>query len=336
MNCFNNENLLKLILSSLTLFKTYQMLCIITNKPLANIILRAFSYKNIYNSMGQAHVIPGMYNENITSLALLPNDNLIVATNKTCEIWDLCNQSRVKTLDAHRGSVLSLQDGNIAIVSKSRIKVLNPQEDFKCIGSTYVKGYSYFRNLIMLSNKNLCFSAFKINNLQPAIIILDYNNKYKLLKIISGFVFNFIALVNVDVNHFASGADEKIKIWDKDYICLKTIDNAHDGWISSLLFAYNLLISSADMIIKVWDVKNDYMCVKIIKTNENIRLLFLLPNGFFASCSSNEFTIKIWDLETFGCVNVLHGHKKEISSLIMLKDKRIASASFEKLILWNY
>jgi hypothetical protein len=165
MNYFDNDNLLKLILSSLTLYKTSQLLNIITNKSLANIILRALSYKNIYNSMGQTHVIPEMCNENITSLALLPNGNIMVATNKTCEVWDLCNQTRVKTLDAHRGSVVSLQDGNIAIVSKYHIKVLNPQDDFKCIGSTYVKGYSYFRNLIILSNKNLCFSAFDIFSL---------------------------------------------------------------------------------------------------------------------------------------------------------------------------
>jgi WD40 repeat protein len=146
-----------------------------------------------------------------------------------------------------------------------------------------------------------CFRHF-----QPAIIILDYNNEYKLLKIISNIVFNFIALVNVEANRCASGANEKIKIWDinKDCICLKTIDNAHDNLISSLLFAYDLLISSSGMIIKVWDVKNHYKCVKIIKTNENVCRLFLLPNGFFASCSSNEFTIKIWDLKTFNCVNV--------------------------------
>jgi WD40 repeat protein len=113
----------------------------------------------------------------------------------------------------------------------------------------------------------------------------------------------------------------------------------HQKGVLSLLFVekYHLLLSwFYDKAIKVWDIRS-YDCVATIEDAHSgeVKCLVSLPGGYFASSSGN--VIKIWDLIRFECINVLEGHNKLITSLVLLKDNGIASASHDKMIiLWHY
>jgi WD40 repeat protein len=108
----------------------------------------------------------------------------------------------------------------------------------------------------------------------------------------------------------------------------------HQKSVLSLLFIekYNLLLSgSADKAIKVWDTRS-YDCVATIEDAHGgeVKCLVWLPCGYFASSSG---VIKVWDLIRFECINILKGHNDTITSLVLLKDNRIASASHNKIII---
>jgi WD40 repeat protein len=62
----------------------------------------------------------------------------------------------------------------------------------------------------------------------------------------------------------------------------------------------------------------------------------LLPNGNFIS-SSNDTTLKIWDINSYQEIKTLLGHKDCVYAIVVLKDGNIASFSFDgELRVWGY
>jgi WD40 repeat protein len=121
---------------------------------------------------------------------------------------------------------------------------------------------------------------------------------------------------------------------------LHKITNGHKSWIYALLCIERenkLLSGSFRGETRVWDLTT-YECVRIIDEAhfDGIKCLLHLPNGYFASYSWNKL-IKIWDLKNYECINTLIGHKKVVTSLLLLKDNIVVSASNDKTILiWSY
>ena len=60
-----------------------------------------------------------------------------------------------------------------------------------------------------------------------------------------------------------------------------------------------------------------------------------LSDGKIAS-GSYDTTIKLWDMNTYQCIQTLKGHEQAVNSIIQLSDGKIASGSFDKTIkLWG-
>jgi WD40 repeat protein len=186
---------------------------------------------------------------------------------------------------------------------------------------------------LQLSDGRLAFTANKCGVSTTFIIILEHNNEHKFYP--SGHTIIIPAMINFTKGKIVTCGLRYIKVWDIEngLECFKNI-HAHDDVVSSLLFTNDFLISgSYDKTIKIW---NEFKCIKQIYAHEaRVRCLLLLPNGYFAS-GSDDKKIKIWDLENFTSINVLEGHKSRIYNLVLLKDNRIVSNSYDKLIIWNY
>lgn len=57
-----------------------------------------------------------------------------------------------------------------------------------------------------------------------------------------------------------------------------------------------LVSCSADLTIKVWDVNNDYKCVKTLYGHDHsVSCVDYLPSGDTIISSSRDKTIKLWD-----------------------------------------
>jgi WD40 repeat protein len=189
-----------------------------------------------------------------------------------------------------------------------------------------------------LSNGNVTFTAnYDYNSF---IIILDPNKDYNSTRtILSGHNINIYSMIKLTNDKFATCCYKIIKLWDikNNYNCSETI-NAHSERISCLLFTGDFLISgSYDKTIKVWESKNKFKCVKTIHSDkdEDVLCLLFLPKGYFASGYADS-KMNIWDLKKINCVNVLKGHENAVYSLVLLKDNRIMSDSYDKLINWSY
>ena len=59
-----------------------------------------------------------------------------------------------------------------------------------------------------------------------------------------------------------------------------------------------------------------------------------LPDGRLASCSHDK-TVRIWDVETGECVQVLTGHGDWVMGVAALPDGRLASSSDKTVRLWD-
>ena len=60
-----------------------------------------------------------------------------------------------------------------------------------------------------------------------------------------------------------------------------------------------------------------------------------LNDGKIVSGSADK-TIKLWDLNTYQCIQTLKGHEHFVYSIIQLNDGKIASGSTDKTIkLWD-
>jgi WD40 repeat protein len=287
-------------------------------------------------------LLKGRHYAIIACLLELPDGNIISASwDSKIKIWSIKACECIKTLEGHKGTIRSmvlLPNGNIASCSlDGEIKIWNPNEDYLCIQTIGIEGYTYFNKLISLANNNLVSSAY--NESCPYIIMLDHDKGYNLSSSIK-HEGEAGSLVNLFQHKFASASYEKVMLWDleknpADYKILK----GHKEWIWSLMFdkKNSLLYSgAADYTIKVWDLKADCECIKTIDAhNGPVRRILLLPNGYFAS-GSDDNKLKLWDRH-YDCINTLDNGEDYIGSILLLKDYRIVSTSLEHRVkIFNY
>jgi WD40 repeat protein len=336
MKTLDNENILNLIFNNYALFKAQQMLKVINNRTLNTIINRLLSYKKIFTSMGQSKTILEEKRNIHSFLTLLPDGNIISSSrNMYPKVWDINTHSCIKidTLNSFIGTYHALENGNIVLLTKGRIEILNALDGFKSIFSLRINTYNYLYNPLLLSKGGIALTADAVSGSKTFIIILNKDNEYK--EYLSGHDMIICSMINMEKGKFATSGYTLIKIWDveNDFKCFKSF-SAHNDFVTCLLFTNGLLISgSRDKTIKVWQ---DYICVNVINAHEGfVKSLLFLPGGYFAS-GSDDMKIKIWDLKNFVCVNVLVGNGRDIRTLALLKDKRIVADSYDKLIIWNY
>lgn len=75
--------------------------------------------------------------------------------------------------------------------------------------------------------------------------------------------------------------------------------------------------------------------VGTILTGSPVNSLAILPNDLIAA-GLDDFTIRVWDLNTGNCTYVLKGHTAPVNALAVLNDGRLASGSDDMTIrIWN-
>jgi WD40 repeat protein len=348
MTNLENQNILTLVFHSISLFTIKQLSNKINNRTINTIITRNLNYKNIFKSLGKTKSILGEHKQEICSLALLPNGNLLsISWCYDLKIWDMNSLVCLRTIDDidFGEGVIVLPNGKLVSLLWGEIKIWDFEDDMD-IDCFQVLAFDYpVYNISLLSDGNLiCFSCHEEPPRLPiGLKIFDCSNDFNC---ISDIYFNHrvYVFVNLDQNTFALGHYD-IKIFAlndaKNLTHLATLEVNSERYqlITSLMFndKEKLLISGFKSgIIKVWDITNDYHCRRIINVDEGeVSNLLLLPCGYFAYHIYSEGIIKICDFNNYECVNTIEGGKGQSVALLFLKDYRlvITSTCGRKIIL---
>jgi WD40 repeat protein len=113
----------------------------------------------------------------------------------------------------------------------------------------------------------------------------------------------------------------------KEWTVLTQKNNAHDGIIESLCEINNkrIISSSVDKTIKVWDVSSNED-IKLIKEltqhKDKVNKVITLTCIRFASCSSDDCTVKLWNSDTYELIPIPFEKQIYPDSLLQLKRQR--------------
>lgn len=146
--------------------------------------------------------------------------------------------------------------------------------------------------------------------------------------------------------------DDTVKLWNitscrhasvsrNNCTLLHTLTNhTNDVWSLTRVDADLLASGASDGLILVWQISTGRLVRQIdtgIGNGETVRCLQMLPNGLLASGDS-RYNIKTWDVTGTGTQvsTFLDAHSGRVNDLLLLDEKRLASASSDdSIVVWN-
>lgn len=132
----------------------------------------------------------------------------------------------------------------------------------------------------------------------------------------------------------SSSWDCTAKVWDLSDFQLKYTLPSESSVLDSIVVTSNeFLTCSADRLIKLWH--NDKVVQTFAGHEDVVRKLLLLDGETFAS-SSNDGTIKIWNLKSGQLLNTLYGHESFVYDIALLPNGLLASSGEDRSVrLWK-
>ena len=162
------------------------------------------------------------------------------------------------------------------------------------------------------------------------------------LATLSGHTYGVTALTLLSDGRLASGScDNSIKLWNvRSGACESTFSGNTGEAISALTALPNGFLASGlftgnDARIIVWNVAHGRRELVLSGHNEGVYALTVLPEGRFASGSSDK-TIRIWNVTGGRCESMLSEHTGNVCALTVLPNGFLASGSDDNTIkIWN-
>ena len=137
----------------------------------------------------------------------------------------------------------------------------------------------------------------------------------------------------------ASYGDGIITIWDS-HTGKRSHSFTSDRHINSICFHptdKQILATSADSIIKIWNVREGSLLHTLSGHRQRVNSITFSQDGRYLASASQDKTIRIWDAQSCKCLQILKGHAEKINHVSFSNDgNTIASASDDKTIkVWN-
>lgn len=253
----------------------------------------------------------------VCSVAFSPDSQTLASGSfdRTIKLWNLQKGECIKTLQGHHGWVWSVAfslDGKILASSQSASR-----EDEIGIGLWNVRTGEYIKTLV--GHQGWIWSV----SFSP------------------------------DGSTLVSGGDDgTLRLWQIKTGKTIKIFQGHTNWIRAVAFSpdgQTLASASHDSTVRLWDIATGE-CRQILKGHthlvSSVAFSPILPikedeggiGGILASGSSgNDRTIRLWDIATGKCLQILQGHPNGVWSVAFHPDgQTLVSGSNDSTVkLWN-
>jgi len=234
----------------------------------------------------------------ITSLSVMPNDNVITGDNRPfITIWD----NKLNVLEEFRPSNSLYTLNNILVLSDRLFAVSNAINNsvdiYDSKKALFIKrittpvSYTYISSLAIAKNVYL---AIGITNGYIQIYEVNYGGLIVTLNNGGGVAIRSLAVLK-NSNIAATSESGVISVYG---ILIATL-NGHTDFISCLTVLQNgyLISGSSDTTLKVWNVNGGIELRTLDEHRAGIFGLAVLDNSFIATGSADG-TIKIWNNKT--------------------------------------
>jgi hypothetical protein len=213
----NNENIIKLIFYSIEISNSQRLLDRTTGKVLSKIILSILNSKDMFKSIGKNKIILKA-DENWIRSTIVLSENLILLCsfdNKTLKVWNINDLRCTAAIEeeTYDGSLLKLQDGNIAIGCINSINIRNVNDGLKCIRIIFFGDYSHYSDLKLLTDSRIAFTAYRPGH-NNSLIVTNLGKDSSFSKVVDETedLINPIATWS-NVMTSNSSHDNAIKVW---------------------------------------------------------------------------------------------------------------------------
>ena len=294
-----------------------------------------YDYKsNVYNLEGVQYrnVSAGCQ---VASLILLPNNNLAsVCYNISglIKIWRTATWASILSFQ-HGADVFQLAIlRNKYLVSggyDSLIKIWDFNNG-QLINT--ISGHTgYVRSIAVLNNNDIASGSADFT----AKIWDSVNRSLKFTLIESSSIYGLVQLKNGSLVTISWGG--LIRTWNPYTGSLLNTINVTDSQTTVIqLKNGNLIIGNTKAQLKIYDSTTLELKNTLSSQTGWINGIIQLQNSDFASCSSGENTIKIWDFKSKTVKRTLTGHTNEVRSFAELPNGYLVSAGFDsRIIIWK-
>ncbi|KAI9292519.1 platelet-activating factor acetylhydrolase IB subunit alpha [Neoconidiobolus thromboides FSU 785] len=137
---------------------------------------------------------------------------------------------------------------------------------------------------------------------------------------------------------FTGSEDCTIRVWDYENGGYERSIKGHTKPIHQLAVSNekgSLLAScSSDLSIKIWDINNDYQCIKTLMGHDHsVSSIKFSPNNDLLLSASRDKSIKVWEVSTGYCLKTINGNSEWIRSIdISLDCSTIVAGSFDHMV----
>jgi hypothetical protein len=343
---YENENVLKLILSTISKNNLNKNILNVNNKTIYKISLKVFNRNTQFLSLGNNKLILDTHILDPYSLLLFKN-YVIVASYNTIKILDTYKNKCIKTLQANYciNSTIILPTENLAACCYDCINIWETNDSFRHIKAISYKEYQIRGNLTLISNSTIATTATDIRD--NYILIIDYVTGRLIHTLVSNEVIT--NLISISQNKFAFSSGNKIKVYtiaffklacfNKKYIYkAKTLTGKRK--IESLLIKNNIMLSiTEDNVVQLYSIVS-FRCLKALRIQSgygmiNKLCLSFLPNGYLVYSDTGRCNFQILDLWTGKCVKDL-SCPFSIHSLLLENDDSIICGLINGQIIIYY